>query len=276
MAKKLVPRLVRTVSNDTAEMPFLDHLAELRRRILISLLAIGICSILCFNWATELFALLTAPLVKASTSETFKLIGTGPAEAFIVKLKVAIGAGVVLASPVLFYQLWRFVAPGLLDHERRYALPFVGAATFFFLLGIAFCYFAVLPFAFSFFVKEFASIGVSPDLRIGEYLSFTVRILLVFGAVFELPILSFFGAVFGILSSKWIRSNGRVAIVVIFCVAAVLTPPDVVTQCLLAIPLTIIYALCYGITLQVERSRDKKRAATSESSSTESADSVLP
>ncbi|MCL4151061.1 UNVERIFIED_CONTAM: hypothetical protein GTU68_048599 [Idotea baltica] len=235
-------------------MPFIDHLAELRTRLAISLGSIAVLAGISFIWATQLFAILTRPLVDGVDKQV-NLIGTGPAEAFIVKLKVALGAGIVLAAPILFYQLWKFVAPGLLDKEKRYALPFVVFTSFFFLLGISFCYNFVLPFAFDFFLDEFLSIGVSPDIRIGEYLTFTLRILLVFGLVFELPILSFFGAVLGIVSSTWLREKGRMAVVVIFVCAAILTPPDVVTQCLLAVPLIILYLLCIWIAARVEKHR---------------------
>ena len=244
-------------TGNALEMPFLEHLAELRTRLLISILSVLALGGFAFVWATQLFDLLTAPLLNG-TDETINLIGTGPAEAFIVKLKVSLGAGLVLASPIVFYQIWKFIAPGLLDHERKYALPFVGFSSLFFISGIAFCYHMVLPFAFDFFVAEFHSIGVSPDIRIGEYLSFTIRILLVFGLVFELPILSFFGAILGIVSSNWLKTKGRIAIVVIFVCAAVLTPPDVVTQCLLAVPLMILYLLCIGIAMLVERKRKTK------------------
>jgi sec-independent protein translocase protein TatC len=242
---------------DPTEMSFIEHLSELRTRMFVILAAVAAFSFICFYWASELFIFLTAPLHSGATSH-FQLIGTGPAEAFIVKLKVAVGAGVVLSSPVIFYQIWKFVAPGLLEHEKKYAAPFILGSTFFFLLGISFCYYAVLPFAFGFFVGEFESIGVSPDLRIGEYLSFTVQILLVFGVVFELPIFSFLLAAVGILKSNWLKQHGRMAIVVIFCVAAILTPPDVITQCLLAVPLLVLYFLCYWIAVAVERTRAKK------------------
>ena len=237
-------------------MPFTEHLAELRNRIGKSLLAILVASIACFFFAQPLFDLLTLPLEQANLElqkkateqvHQLKLIGTGPAEAFIVKLKVALGAGVILASPILFFQLWCFIAPGLHEHERRLAAPFVILSTLFFLLGVLFCFEGVLPFAFRFFIDEYASIKVAPDIRIGEYLSFTVRILLIFGAVFELPILSYFLARMGLLTSEWLVTKGRYGIVVIFVTAAILTPPDVITQCLLAGPLIVLYGLCIAV-----------------------------
>ena len=237
-------------------MPFTEHLAELRNRIAISLVAVTVTSIACFFFSKALFEVLTLPLHNShaqlqadagTTVHQLKLIGTGPAEAFVTKLKVSLGAGVRLASPFLFFQLWYFIAPGLNKNERKFAVPFVVLSTLFFLIGVGFCFFGVLPFAFRFFIDEYASIQVAPDIRIGEYLSFTVRILLIFGAVFELPILSYFLARVGILTPKWLVTKGRYCIVGIFVVAALLTPPDVVTQCLLAGPLIVLYVLCIGV-----------------------------
>ncbi len=256
---------------DSGEMLFTDHLAELRGRIGKSLLAVVLASIACFFFSQQLFELLTYPLEQANAElqsksgdsvHKLKLIGTGPAEAFIVKLKVSLAAGVVLVSPFLFLQLWGFIAPGLHQHERKLALPFVIASTVFFLIGVSFCFKGVLPYAFSFFVDEYASIHVAPDIKIGEYLSFTVRILLVFGAVFELPILSYFLSRVGILTSKWLVEKGRYGIVAIFIAAAMLTPPDVVTQCLLAGPLIILYGLCIIVAKFAAPEKDKKTAAS--------------
>lgn len=232
-------------TNDTAEMPFLDHLGELRECLAFAIVAIAAASVACFLYADGLFAFLTAP-----AHDYFghvEMIGTGPAEAFIVKIKVAIFAGFVFSAPASFYQLWRFVKPALHAHERRYAFPFVVITTLFFLTGAGFCFYVVLPYAFQFFAGEFSSIGVAPTLRIGEYLSFATKMVLIFGAVFELPIVTFFLARLGLVSAPWLASKGRYAVVVIFVVAAILTPPDVATQVFLAIPLVIIYGICIGV-----------------------------
>lgn len=227
------------------DQPLVSHLAELRNRVTIALLgslALAICS---YFWATQLFDLLTTPLRSGSGEAIF--IGTGPAEAFIVKMKVAAVAGLLLASPLSFYELWRFIEPGLLEQERRFALPFVLISTAFFLCGVIFCFELVLPVAFSFFEDEYKSIGVQASIKIGEYLSFVLKLLLVFGVVFELPILAFFLARLGLLTHTWLIKQGRVAVVFIFIIAAILTPPDVVSQLLLAAPLCIIYGLSIAI-----------------------------
>ncbi len=238
------------------EMPFTAHLAELRSRLAKAVLSVIATSCLAYNWSEEIFRLITAPLregiaaleVSPDVTSQFKLIGTGPAEAFVVKLKAAILVGVMLACPVLFYQLWKFIAPALYSNEKKFALPFVASSSIFFLMGVSFCFKLVLPIAYQFFLQEYVSIDVNPDLKIGEYLSFTIQILLVFGVVFELPVLSYFLARIGMLSHRWLIEKFRYAIVIIFIVAAILTPPDVVTQCLLAAPLTVLYGLCIIVT----------------------------
>lgn len=227
------------------DMPFLEHLGELRDRVSAILIGALVAAVVCYYWATELFHFLTSPLLGAAHAVEF--IGTGPAEAFIVKMKVAVAAGVVLSSPLSFYQLWKFVSPGLLESERKFALPFVFCSTIFFLSGVAFCFYLVLPIAFQFFEAEYVSIGVKPQIKIGEYLGFVLKLMIVFGGVFELPILSYFLARTGILTHQWLLKHVRVAIVVIFIAAAIFTPPDVISQLLLALPLLAIYGLAIVI-----------------------------
>ena len=234
-------------------MPFLQHLAELRTRLIHALVAIAIGACLTYNWAGSIMGLLTAPI--RSAFPDLKLIGTGPAEAFICRLQIAFSSGALLACPYVFLQLWLFVAPGLHDKEKRVATPFILSSTICFLSGVSFCYLLVLPIAFGFFSDEFTSLGLSPDIRIGEYLPFMLKLLLVFGMVFELPILAYFLAHGGILKADILKRNFRYAVVVIFMVAAVLTPPDVISQMLLATPLTVIYGISIAICQHVEKKK---------------------
>lgn len=233
----------------TASMPFLAHLQELRTRIGYALIGITLTTIIALIWSSELFALLTSPL--RSHFQALQLIGTGPAEAFFVKLKVGFVAGLILSSPFSFLQLWSFISPGLHTHERRNALPFVIASTLFFLAGISFCFFVVFPFAFQYFSEEFVSIDISPNIRIGEYLSFAVKMLLMFGLVFELPILSYFLTRIQLLHYTWLIKNFRYSVIAIFVIAGILTPPDVITQLLLAFPMLALYGLCIGVSYWV-------------------------
>ncbi len=232
---------------DDRTMPLLGHLEELRSCLIKALLAIAIALAPTYYFASELFGLLTQPLQQISPTPPM-LIGTGPVEAFFTKLKVSFIAALFLASPVVFYQLWQFVAPGLYENERKYVVPFVLFATLFFALGALFCHVFVLPVGYAFFIDQYQSIGVQPTLRISEYLSFTTRMLLAFGVTFELPVLTFFFARLGLVTYTMLLGTFRYAIVVIFIVAAILTPgPDVASQLLMAAPLLVLYTLSIGI-----------------------------
>lgn len=244
------------MSDDQKRMPFLQHLAELRSCLLHTVSAIGISAFLSFIWAGALFDFITAPLREHFGDAS--LIGTGPAEAFLVKLKVSIMCGFLLSAPYTFYQVWRFVSPGLYQKERRLAVPFVLGSSICFFVGVSFCFYVIFPFAFRFFLAEFASIGVQPTIKIGEYLAFAIRLLLVFGTVFELPVLSFFFTRLGLINYRWLIKQGRYAIVITFVMAAILTPPDVVTQVLLALPLIVLYGLCIWISYAVDQGKSEK------------------
>jgi sec-independent protein translocase protein TatC len=229
------------------KMPLTSHLEELRSRLIKALIAIGIAFIAVYNFSDVLFAILTRPLL-AMQEGPVELIGTGVTEAFFTKLKVSFIAAVFLASPVLFYQAWMFIAPGLYNEEKRYARPFVVFATFFFILGAGFCYQVVFPVGYRFFLEEYATIGVSPSIRISEYLSFTARMLLAFGITFELPVVTFFLARMGVVTHRTMISYLRYAILFIFIIAAVLTPgPDIASQMLMAGPLLILYVISIGV-----------------------------
>lgn len=237
--------------SDSLEMTFFEHLAELRRRLVYVALALLAASAVSLGWATEVFSFFTLPI--RSSFPSAQLIGTAPAEALLIKLEVAFTTGVFLSLPITFYQLWRFVAPGLHRHERRLALPFICFATLFFLIGAAFCFWVVLPIALKFFGDEFASIGLLPQIRIREYLSFSMQLVVVFGIVFDLPVVAYVLTRAGILTSQFLMRNLRMAIVVVFIAAGVLTPPDVVSQALLAGPLLVLYALCIWVSRWAEK-----------------------
>ena len=184
-----------------------------------------------------------------------QIIGTGVAEAFFTRMWVSFIAAVFVALPVILYQIWRFVLPGLHDREIRYGRGFVFAGTFFFLCGAAFCYAIAFDAAFPFFLAEYERIGVRPTIRINEYLSFTSRMLLAFGIIFELPVATFFLARVGLVSHVTLVRYARHAIVIVFIVAAVLTPPDVVSQMLMAMPLLVLYGLSIGVAYAFHRPR---------------------
>lgn len=231
---------------EDSTMPLTSHLEELRWRLVKAAVATVLAFCVTYGFANAIFHFLTAPLID-TLGDKVALIGTGVAEAFFTKLKVALIAAIFLASPVIFFQIWSFVAPGLYEQEKSYARPFVFFATFFFLLGASFCFYAVFPLAFTFFVEEFLSIGVEPTLRISEYLSFSARMLLAFGVIFEMPVFTFFLARIGLVDHGMMIRSARYAVVIIFVVAAILTPADVASQVMMAVPMTLLYGVSIGI-----------------------------
>ncbi len=217
------------------------HLAELRKRLSISLFAIIVMFLICFSFWQPLLGWMIAPL-KAVLPEGSNVIFTGVQEPFFTAMKVAFFAGFVIALPVIFWQFWLFVAPGLYDNEKRLVIPFVSAATLMFLMGAAFCYYVVVPLAFGFLIA-FGSALFTALPSIGEYVGFFTKILFGFGLSFEMPVVIFFFAKLGLVDDKMLKDFFRYAIVIIFTIAAILTPPDILSQFLMAAPLTILYGI---------------------------------
>lgn len=228
-------------------MTFTEHLEELRWGLIKSFVAVVLAFFSCFFFSDRIVAFMVAPL-KRGLQPGESLIGTGVTEAFFFEMKVALVAGVFLASPVIFYQIWRFIAPGLNESEKKLVIPFVLFTSFFFIAGAYFCYWGVLPVAFQYFVEQYRSLDVSPEIRIGEYFTFFSRMVLAFGITFELPLFTLFLVRLGIWDYRFMWRTFRYAIIVIFVVAAILTPgPDIASQLLLAVPLTILYLLSIGV-----------------------------
>ncbi len=228
-------------------MTFTEHLEELRWGLIKSFAAVVLAFFSCFFFSDRIVAFMIAPL-KRGLQPGESLIGTGVTEAFFFEMKVALVAGVFLASPVIFYQIWRFIAPGLNESEKKLVIPFVFFTSFFFIAGAYFCYWGVLPVAFQYFIEQYRSLDVSPEIRIGEYFTFFSRMVLAFGITFELPLFTLFLVRLGIWDYRFMWRTFRYAIIVIFIVAAILTPgPDIASQLLLAVPLTILYLLSIGV-----------------------------
>ncbi|MFQ5851363.1 MAG: twin-arginine translocase subunit TatC [Candidatus Binatia bacterium] len=229
-----------------ARMPFTGHLEELRSCLIKCFLAVMVAFAGSFAFAEIIFSFLTAPLLQLE-SPNLSLIGTGVPEAFFVKIKVAFVASIFVALPVILWQTWRFVAPGLYEHEKRYARGFVFFGTLFFLLGASFCYEVIFRVGYGFLLKTYETINVRPAIRIAEYLSFSSRLLLAFGIVFELPVFAYFLARIGLIDHRFLIKQFRYAILFIFGLAAILTPPDVVSQVLLALPLIALYGVSVAV-----------------------------
>lgn len=223
-------------------MPFTAHLAELRSRLIKSVLAVAVAFSVCYAYVEEIFAVLSAPLHDLHV-RGLMLIGTAVTEAFFTKLKIAFFAALILASPVLFWQAWQFVAPGLYEHEKRYTRSFVFFGTIFFIAGALFCIEIVLRYGLGFLLHRYEEIDIQPLLEVGDYLSVVTRLVLIFGIMFELPVLAFFLARLGVIDHRLLIRHGRYAVIAIALFAAVLTPPDLISQVLLMVPLTVIYGL---------------------------------
>ena len=238
------------------DMNLMSHLRELRKRLVISILAILIAAIACYSFVPEIFDLLCRPFRTAFAGNN--LIGTGPAEALMLRIYVSFFAGVVIAIPVIFYQLWLFISPGLYENERQQFVPFVFITSLLFLVGMTFCYIVVLPTTMQFFKEEYTSLNLIPQIRMTEQLSLVFRILIGFGVIFEMPVLAFFLARLGVINHRMMISWGRHAIVLIFIVAAILTPPDVVDQLAMALPLLLLYGVSIGIVRYTAPRSDRK------------------
>ena len=221
--------------------PFTAHLDELRKRLIRCFIAVAVGFVAAFGFKEQLFKILVHPLVSVM-KEGQTLIYTGLPEAFFTYLKVALLAGLILASPVLIYQFWMFVAPGLYDKEKRLMTPIVLLSTVFFVGGAFFGYFIVFPYGFKFFLG-FASEIIQPLPSMREYLGFASKLLLAFGLVFELPLIITFLARLGIVSVTFLKKNRKYALLLFFIGAAILTPPDVVTQIMMAFPLILLYEI---------------------------------
>ena len=243
-------------AEDDVPMSILGHLNELRRRLFRIVIIVVLGFVAFYGVSEPLYAFLSAPL-QACMPEGSKLIYTSPQGAFFTYMKVALVASLFGTSPFSFYQLWAFIAPGLYREEKRAVLPLAFFSSIFFLAGAAFCFFLVFPIAFQFFMG-FATDTIVPMISVEEYLSFALKLLLAFGLVFEMPLFAYFLSRFGILTPDFMRRSRRYAILVIFIVAAILTPPDVFSQCLMAIPMLLLYEVSIYVSAMAYRKKEDK------------------
>jgi sec-independent protein translocase protein TatC len=232
---------VATPATHLGEMSLMEHLVELRTRLLHVVVALVLGTCFTYSFAGSLFHFLTQPYFASFPASS--LIGTGPAEAFMLKLKVALVAAVFVTSPYLFLQIWLFVAPGLYDDEKRLVVPFIGCATLLFLGGASLSYWVLLPIAFEFFLSQYQSIEITPQIRLSEHLALTLQVVLASGILFEFPLLTFLLARSGVITKQFLIDGTRYAIVATFVISAIVTPPDVITQILFAVPLLILYGV---------------------------------
>jgi sec-independent protein translocase protein TatC len=227
---------------DEKKLSLTAHLQELRKRLILSFIAIGVGFFVCYALKESLFDILAAPLINKVMPAGGSLIFTSVAEAFFTYMKVAFIAGLILASPFVLYQIWAFVAPGLYQKEKRYAVPFVLGGSIFFAMGVLFGYYVAIPVAFK-FLLGYATDFIKPMPSMKEYLSFSIKFLLAFGLVFEFPVVLVLLSRIGVIDAKMLARQRKYAILLIFVFAAVMTPPDLISQVLMALPLMGLYEL---------------------------------
>jgi len=253
---------------DEAKLPLTDHLAELRKRIFRILIAWVIGAAVAWNFSEQVFGLLLAPAVAALGDGTRGLQAIAPTEIFFTYLKSALLAGFVFALPVIFWQIWRFVAPGLYPSERHAIIPFVSVSTALFISGAAFGYQMVFPLMFDFFT-QFDNDFVESAWTMREVFALTTRLLLAFGIAFELPVLVFFLSIAGIVDAPTLFRGTPYAVMGVFIVAAILTPPDWVSQIFLGIPMVLLYLLGVGVAYVFGGEKARGKAAKVASSKIE-------
>jgi sec-independent protein translocase protein TatC len=252
---------------DDRQMPLLDHLIELRNRLMYSCAAIMIGFLICYFFAEQIYAFLVRPLADIYEGQTGRrMIYTGLAEAFFTYLKVAFWAGTFLTFPFVASQLWMFIAPGLYRTEKQAFLPFLVATPILFFMGGAMVYYFIFPLAWRFFLSFETPGGegmlpIELEARVGEYLSLVMKLIFAFGLSFQLPVaLTLMGRV-GLITSEQLARNRKFAIVAVFVVAAIITPPDIISQIGLAIPILLLYELSIIAVRIVEKRRAEAEAA---------------
>lgn len=237
------------------KMPLTSHLEELRKRLVRILIAVGIAFLGCFAFKEDLFRIVAQPLISVLPPGTH-MVYTGLPEAFFTYIKVSFYAGIFLASPVVLYHVWKFISPGLFPKEKKFVAPFVISSTLLFVGGVCFGYFLVLPSAYKFFL-EFTTDFLKPMLSMREYLTLTLKLLLAFGIIFEIPVFLFFMTKIGLVTPRKLARMRRYAIVVCFIVAAFITPtPDAFTQCMMAIPMIVLYEVGILVSKLAGRKKD--------------------
>jgi len=251
------------VTNETAEMPFLDHLEELRRRIIWALLALAICAILGFFVVTELdvIGILERPFQQVMPDRN--LLFTSPTTPVVVTFKLAFVVGFIMALPVIAFQAWSFFSPALYEHEKRLVVPAIAVGFLLFLAGIAMAYFFVLPLGLN-FLLGFQAESLEPIITIDEYLKFATRLIIAFGVIFEMPVILVLLGLLGIVTPAGLRKYRRHAIVILAIAAALLTPADVGTMLMLFTPMILLYELSIWLVQVVVRSDSSGESAADE------------
>jgi len=248
---------MRTARKPPDEMTFLEHLEDLRKRLFWSVISLFVAIIPAYAFSKPIFTFLSRPVTQFLPDGT-KLAFRTLTEPFMLYLKVSFLVAVFAASPFIFYQIWKFVAPGLYQKERKYVIPFVLFTTVFFLGGAAFAYYVAYPFACGFFIK--LGSDFNPVITVDDFFGLTVKMLLGIGLVFEMPTLVFFLSRMGIISAAWMIKNFKYAVLAVFIIAAVITPsPDMVNQLILAVPMLALYGISILVAVIFGKGKKRKR-----------------
>jgi sec-independent protein translocase protein TatC len=244
----LIPKIWKKGIGSDDKLPFTEHLEELRHRLIVSLIGVGVGFAASYGFSQQILALLQRPMPT-------QLVFIAPTEAFFVNLKVALYAGVFLSTPLILFQAWKFVAPGLYEHERRYSLPFLIVSTVLFVVGALFAYLVILPLALHFLIAQGGELW-KPNITLSNYLSFCMRLIMAAGLTFEFPVLMYFLTKIGVVTPAFLVKNRKYALLAAFVVSAVLTPPDVFSQVLLAVPLFLLFEVSIYVAKRVASQRE--------------------
>lgn len=250
------------MSESFQSQPLMNHLIELRTRLIWSFLALFVCVGVCYIFAEDIYAFLVEPLAEASKGKERRMIYTGMPEVFLTYLKVAFFAGGFVAFPVIAWQIWKFIAPGLYKNEKSAFIPFLIATPLLFVAGAAVAYYGVIPLAWRFFLsfEDQQSTGAIPivlEARVGEYLSMTMTLIFAFGLAFQLPVVLTLLGRAGLITSEMLKSKRKIFLLASFVMAAMITPPDVISQTALAIPLYMLYEVSILLVKMAEKKKQE-------------------
>ena len=255
------------MTNKEKEVGFVSHLTELRKRLINSLIFLSILFVVCYYYSDHIYGFLVEPYANAVKNDEIerRLIFTALQETFLTYLKVAFFAAFFITSPFILIQIWKFIAPGLYTHEKKAIVPYLVITPILFLLGGMLVYYLIMPLAIKFFLS-FESLGINTNLpiqleaKVNEYLSLVMKLIFAFGLSFQLPVVLSLLARIGVINSTFLKERRKYVVVMIFAAAAILTPPDPITQIGLAIPLLILYELSIFSVSIIEKKQEEKNA----------------